>query len=95
MDTGILSLRLPEWLYSYFEVGWMRYEQGLDSFYSFEGERFNSFEEYVVGVIEKLIKADYERFKIKHREDLMSLPEAINQAIEKCREKESLKRGIE
>ena len=71
----------------------MRHEQGLDSFVSVEGERFNSFEEYVVGVMEELVRSDYERFKKIHREALKSLPEAINIALKRCEEKESEKKS--
>lgn len=77
MESKSLSLRLPEWLYSYFEVGWMRYEQGVDIFHSVEDKCFDSFEAYIVGVIEELVKADYKRFKEKQREDLKSLDETI------------------
>ena len=87
-----LILNLPDWLYNYFEMGWMRYEQGLDCFISIEGKKFDSFEEYVLGVICELVSADYERFKEKQREGLKNLKETIMRTVNKCVEKELLKK---
>jgi len=94
MGSKSLSLELPDRLYSYFELGWMRYEQGLDSFFSVEGKKFDSFEEYVLGVIYELVIADYERFKSKQRDSLNKLDETIIRTVNKCVEKELLKKGL-
>ena len=87
-----LNLEIPDWLYSYFEIGWMRYEQGLDSFISIDGEKLDSFEEYIVGVIYKLVIADYDRFKSKQRDSLNKLGETIIRTVDKCVEKELLRK---
>lgn len=81
--SKIISLELPDWIYSYFEIGWMRYEQGLDTFFSFEGKKFDSFEEYVLGVICELVIADYERFKSKQRDSLSKLGDTIIRTVDK------------
>lgn len=88
MGSKSISLDLPDQLYSYFEIGWMRYEQGLDSFFSVEGKKFDSFEEYVLGVIYELVIADYERFKSKQRDSLTKLDETIIRTVDKWFEKE-------
>lgn len=92
MMSKSLSLELPDWLYSYFEIGWMRYEQGLDGFFSVEGKEFDSFEEYVLGVICELVVVDYDRFKSEQRDSLNKLDETIIRTVDKCVEKELSKK---
>jgi hypothetical protein len=86
-----LSLNFPEWLLSYFETGWNRYQQGLDFQPSTVGQSFRNFDEYVVWVIEELVKGDYERFKIKQREDLNKVSLAVRRALERSLEVERSK----
>jgi len=85
-----LSLNFPEWLLSYFEMGWTRYQQGLGFQPSTEGQSFSTFEEYVVWVIGELVKEDYNRFKELCKKDLNKISEAIKISLEKCIEKENL-----
>ena len=92
MSLKNVRLGLPDWLYSYFEFGWMRYEQGLDTFFSIEGKKFDSFEEYIVGVIYELVIADYDRFKSEQRDSLNKLGETIIRTVDKCVEKELLRK---
>jgi len=83
-----LCLEFPNWIYTNFEIGWDRYQEGLETYPSSEGLSFDSFEEYVVWVIENLVKMDFERFKEHHRRDMNKLPLAIETALEKSLKKE-------
>ena len=89
--TRPLKLDLPDWLSSYFETGWERYQQGLDFEPSTVGQSFKTFEEYVVWVVEELVKEDYERFKIKQRADQGKISTAIQKALRQSLEVERTK----
>jgi hypothetical protein len=93
MSKESICLNLPEWLRSYFETGWSRYQQGLNFQPSTEGQSFSTFEEYVVWLIGELVKEDYNRFKELQRKDLNKISEAIKISLEKCIEKENLRKS--
>jgi len=78
-----ISLDLPDWLLGYFETGWERYRQGLDFEPSTVGHSFENFEEYVSWVVGELVKADYERFKTKQKEDIAKISGSIQTALKK------------
>lgn len=97
----ILRLKLPDWLYGFIEVGWVRYRErmkdpslSLSIIFPFvEGERFDSFEEYVEAVIEGLVRIYYEHWRAKEKEGLKGLSEAIRESLKNCIEAEKKKKN--
>ena len=83
-----LCLEFPDWIYTYFETGWLRYREGLDAYPSTEGLSFETLEEYAAWVIESLVRSDYERFKEHHRKDMSKISEAIETMLENSLKKE-------
>lgn len=80
-----LKINLPDWVYGFIELGWMRHKEMVKDpslcltnvFPFLEGERFDSFEEYALAVIEGLVRAYYEGYKKGEAEALKSLDETI------------------
>ena len=77
---------------SYLETGWVRYQQGLEFHPSTIGKSFESFEEYASWIVEVLLKADYEQFKIKQQEALSKVSSAVKRALNRSLEVERNKK---